>query len=99
MNVLIIAEDFRFDQFILKPIVKAMLTEIGKPRAKIKVCRRPLLGGVGEAMKWERIAEILDLYRTVQLFILVVDRDGKEGRRRGLDSLEQQAATVGMGIK
>ena len=93
MNVLIIPEDFRLDQFILKPIIKAMMTELGKPRANVRVCREPLLGGVEQAMKWERIAEILDMNRTVDLFLLIVDRDGKEGRRRGLDALEQQ--TVG----
>lgn len=92
MNVLIIPEDFRLDQWLLKPIIKAMMTELGKPHANVKVCRDPLLGGVEQAMKWERIAEILDMNRTVHLFLLIVDRDGKEGRRLGLDALEQQAA-------
>jgi hypothetical protein len=92
MNVLIIPEDFRFDQFILKPIIKAMMTELGKPHANVRVCRDPLLGGVEQAMKWERIAEILDMYGTIDLFLLIVDRDGKDGRRRGLDALEEQAA-------
>jgi len=91
MNVLIIPEDFRQDQFVLKPIIKAMLSALGKRRATVKVCRDPLLGGVTEAMKWERIAEIIDMYRTIDLFLLIVDRDGKEGRRRGLDALEEQA--------
>ena len=71
MNVLIIPEDFRQDQFILKPIIKAMLSALGKRRATVKVCRDPLLGGVTEAMKWERIAEIIDMYRTIQLFFFL----------------------------
>ena len=42
MNVLIIPEDFRQDQFILKPIIKAMLSALGKRRATVKVCREPI---------------------------------------------------------
>ena len=35
MNVLIIPEDFRKDQYILKPILEAMLAAVGKPQAKV----------------------------------------------------------------
>lgn len=95
MNVLIIPEDFRNDQFIVGPLIQRMLAEVGKPRATVRVCRDPLLGGVGEALKWERISEIIDRYRgTIQLFLLVVDRDGIAGRRRSLDALESKAAEV-----
>ncbi len=93
MNVLIIPEDFRKDQYILKPILEAMLAAVGKPQAKVRVCQDPLLGGVTEALKWQRIEEILDLYRgMVHVFLLIVDRDGQEGRRVALDNLEQKAA-------
>lgn len=94
MNVLIIPEDFRKDQYMLKPIIKAMLAALGKPRATVNVCQKPLLGGVAQAMKWERLAQIIKLYPKVQLFLLLVDRDGKEGRRSGLDTLEQKAADL-----
>ena len=63
MNVLIIPEDFRNDQFIVGPLIQRMLAEVGKPRAKVRVCRDPLLGGVVEALKWESISEIIDRYR------------------------------------
>ena len=91
MNVLIIPEDFRKDQHILKPVISKLLSSAGKPRAKLQVCLDPLLGGVGEAMKWERIEEIIDMYPMVQLFLLIVDRDGKSGRRVALDGLEKKA--------
>jgi len=60
MNVLIIPEDFRQDQFVLKPIIKAMLSALGKRRATVKVCRDPLLpprtegegGWGGEGWSW-----------------------------------------------
>ncbi len=91
MNVLVIPEDFRKDQYILKPIIQKMMGAIGSG-ARVQVCRDPLLGGVGEALKWERIAEILDRYRgMVRLFLLVIDRDCVDGRRAALDMLEQKA--------
>ena len=93
MNVLIIPEDFRKDQYVVKPIIKKMLAEIGKPNAKVEMCLDPLLGGISEALKWSRIREVLDQYQgMVQIFLLLVDRDGAEGRRQRLDSLETQAA-------
>ncbi len=59
MNVLIIPEDFRKDQHVLRPIIAKMFTAVGKPKANIQVCQDPLLGGVSEALKWERIAEVI----------------------------------------
>jgi hypothetical protein len=92
MNVLIIPEDFRKDQYIVAPIIRKMLTEIGKPNANVRVCLDPLMGGISEATKWERIQEVIDMYPMVQLFLLIVDRDGIETRRLTLDRLEQKAA-------
>lgn len=95
MNVLIIPEDFRTDQYILKPIVEKMLAVVGKPNAKVRVCLDPLLGGISEALKWERIQEVLTMYSgMVQLFLLIVDRDGIATRRASLDTLEAKAGTV-----
>lgn len=91
MNVLVIPEDFRKDQYILKPIVERLVAPIAS-RARVRVCQDPLLGGVAEALRWERIEEIVDRYRgMVQLFLLVVDRDGNQHRRDALDNLEQHA--------
>ena len=89
MNVLVIPEDFRKDQYILKPLFERLFTAFGRRSAKIRVCQDPLLGGIGEAMKAERIAEIVSRYEGMtHIFILCVDRDGEVGRRQGLDSLE-----------
>lgn len=94
MNVLIVPEDFRKDQYVLLPIVQRMLREVGKPNANVRMCLDPLMGGIGEATKWERIAEMIQMYPMVQLFLLVVDRDGNEGRRVALDALEKKAADL-----
>lgn len=95
MNVLVIPEDFRKDQYMLKPIIKAMLKKVGKPKATVRVCQDPLLGGIDQALKWERIEEILNRYKgMVNLFVLCVDRDGQEGRKVKLQTIEQQAANI-----
>ncbi len=91
MTVLIVPEDFRKDQFILKPLFTRLLAALGKPRAKVRVCQDPRLGGVGEALKSERIAEIVERYGgMVQVILLCIDRDGDTGRRQRLDQLENQ---------
>ncbi len=89
MKVLVVPEDFRKDQFLLKPLVKRLLASLGKPRATVRVCQNPLLGGVGEALKSDRVAEIIDRYRGgVQVIILCIDLDGDTGRRQRLDQLQ-----------
>ena len=91
MTVLVVPEDFRKDQFILKPLLSRLLASLGKPRATVRVCQDPLLGGVGEALKSERIAEIVNRYRgQVQIILLCIDRDGDAGRRQRLDQLENE---------
>lgn len=92
MRVLIIPEDFRKDQHVLKPIVIAMLQHLGRPRATVLVCRDPLLGGVGQALKWERIEEIIERYKGMtDLFLLCIDRDGDQHRHVRLDAITTRA--------
>lgn len=94
MNVLVIPEDFRKDQYMLKPILTAMLRGLDRT-VRVEVCQDPLLGGVSEAFKWERIHAIIEQYAwKVQLFLLCVDRDGLAGRRVALDAIEQQARAI-----
>ena len=91
MNVLIIPEDFRKDQFILKPLFDRLFRRLGAPNAYVEICRDPLLGGVGEALKSERIAEIVrDNRGMTDIIILCVDRDGVVGRRQRLDDIEAE---------
>ena len=60
MKVLIIPEDFRNDRYILKPLFNRLFESIGFRRARVRVCHDPLLGGVVEALKSERIQEVID---------------------------------------
>ncbi len=91
MKVLVIPEDFRKDQYMLKPIIEVMMLRVGR-KAIVRVCQDPLLGGVSEALNWSRIREILDRYPMIDLFLLCVDRDGMKGRQQQLTRLETQAA-------
>lgn len=89
MRVLIIPEDFRNDRYILKPLFEQLFKKLGKP-ATVVVCLDPLLGGIGEALKPERISEIVERYDGMtDMFILCVDRDGDVHRRGRLDGIEK----------
>ncbi len=95
LGVLVIPEDFRKDQYILQPLAEALLASCGKPRAKVIVCRDPLLGGVDRALDRTELAAIIDRYKgMVGLFLLCVDRDGVGSRRAKLDAIEQWAAQL-----
>ena len=92
MNVLIILEDFVNDESMVLPIVRAMMVAIGKPKAKVTVCKNPRLRGHAEALRWEKIQGILERYGGMtDLFLVCVDRDGNEDRRAKLDGLEKKA--------
>ncbi len=91
MNVLIIPEDFRKDQYILKPLFTKLFQRLGAPAVQVAICREPLLGGIGEALKLERIAEIVEQQAPMRdILILCVDRDGEVGRRQSLDYIESE---------
>ena len=92
MKVLVIPEDFRNDQHILKPIFSRLFETMGGRPVRVRVCQE-LLGGIGEALKTERLQEIIQQYQgTADLFILCVDRDGVLGRRQRLDQLEAESS-------
>jgi hypothetical protein len=93
LNVLVIPEDFRKDQYILKPVVEAIFNAAGKPNANVRVCQNPLLGGTGQALDRDRILGIVKKYSMVDLFILCVDRDVSPTRRKTLDDIEQWVQT------
>jgi len=94
LNVLVIPEDFVKDQYVVKPVVKAMLQALGRPQAKVRVCMDPRLRGVDEAMNADKLKTIVGRYPMVDVFLLLVDRDGREGRRAGLDRREEQVGEV-----
>lgn len=90
MRVLIIPEDFRNDQYILKPVVRRILSDAGKPNARVEVCTRPRLRGVQEALDSSTIQDIIETYPMVDAFVLIVDRDGLSSRAAQLADLEKK---------
>ena len=91
MNVLVIPEDFRNDQYLLKPLIERLFATTGKGRVKVRVCQDPLLGGIVAALDSERIQEVVDQHRGMtDIFVLCVDRDGDSGRRARLDDIESE---------
>ena len=91
MRVLIIPEDFRKDQHILKPLFDRLFRSIGRRNTHIRVCQNPLLGGVREALRSERLSSIVERYDGMtDIFILCVDRDGNQGRRTRLNRIEAE---------
>lgn len=91
MNVLIIPEDFRKDQYILKPLFTRLFRSLGVPVIQVEVCQNRLLGGVGEAFKTENLTRILQRRPGMyDLYILCVDRDGVTGRKQRLDAIEAE---------
>ncbi|MGA2173622.1 MAG: hypothetical protein ABSH38_01445 [Verrucomicrobiota bacterium] len=94
MNVLVIPEDFRKDQFILQPIIAAMFAKLGKP-ANVRVLTDPLIGGIVQALNRQLLRQVVEDNKWhVDLFLLCVDRDGESDRRQALDGLEQHLNTL-----
>lgn len=88
-NVLIVPEDFTKDEHILLPLVRKILSDAGKPKATVLVCRDPNFQGVDGALDQSRIRdEVIRRYPMVNLFLLMVDRDGKTGRDVAVNNLQ-----------
>ena len=72
----------------------AAIERPGQPKLRVGICTDPILGGIGEVLKWDRIRGIIEQYPTVDLFLVCVDRDGLAGRRVSLDRLEKEATQM-----
>ena len=62
MRVLIVPEDFRKDQYLLKPLFERLFRSIGRRNVQVRICLDPLLGGVREALKSDRLSHIVRRY-------------------------------------
>jgi hypothetical protein len=87
LKVLVISED-QSDWHILGPIIGRMFRELGKPNANVRPCLEPRIAGVNNALKWETILEIIRLNPFVDIFLLIVDRDGKPSRSAAIRAVE-----------
>jgi hypothetical protein len=79
VKVLVIPEDPRLDQYILKPVVERIFADLGKS-PRVTVLSNPRLRGVAEALDSAILADIVATYPMNDLFLVLVDRDGDERR-------------------
>ena len=94
MKVLVIPEDPTLDQHILKPIVERIFKDLNR-KANVYVLQGPRLEGISQALDKDVIGSILQQRRMMDLFLLIVDRDGKPERQSRLDARIAQAEEAG----
>jgi hypothetical protein len=80
VKVLVIPEDPTIDQYILRPVVAKLFVDLGK-LPQIEILFRPRLRGVTEALNSTKLAGVIGSFPMVDLFLVIVDRDGIESRR------------------
>jgi hypothetical protein len=61
--VLILAEEPVQDGAVPKPIIEAMMKAIGKPQARVEVCKDPRFRGTSQALKWEFIRQAISRHQ------------------------------------
>lgn len=79
MKVLVIPEDPRLDQYILKPVVARIFADLGKS-PRIEILSNPRLRGVEQALDAAILTDIVATFPMIDLFLVLVDRDGHERR-------------------
>lgn len=91
LRVLVIPEDPTLDQYILKPVVARLFDDLER-RARVEVLQNPRLRGVEQALAHDTLADIVATYPMVDLFLLIVDRDGDVGRHDRVAHIEARFA-------
>jgi hypothetical protein len=59
LNVLVILEDYRKDQYVVMPLVRRLFAEIGKQHARVKPYT-VVMGGIDQALDWKRLEEDIE---------------------------------------
>ena len=90
-RVLVVPEDPTHNGYILKPLVERVLSECGKPNARVHVLTNPKLDGYDDAVKAIK-GELRDRYGFYDLWVFVPDAD----RAAGLKALEADTAMAGI---
>jgi hypothetical protein len=90
-RVLVIPEDPTHNGYILKPLVERMLTETGKPNAKVTILTNPKLNGYAHAVAAIR-NELVERYGHLDLWLFMPDAD----RAGDLAALEKEVGEKGI---
>lgn len=94
MRILIIPEDPRLDQFILKPIVEAIFKDL-KRVASVQVLQNPRLRSVDQALDPTMLGGIINSYPQEDLFLLLLDRDCDQNRINRVGAREHETGGIG----
>lgn len=93
-RVLVIPEDHTNNGYILKPLVKKILSRCGKPNALVDVLDDPRVEGYEHAKSLLR-TQLLEDYQFMDLMLFLPDADGKD-RSAEFRSLEEEAGRQGV---
>jgi hypothetical protein len=74
VRALILLEDPTLDQYVVRPVVERIFSDLGVT-GSVEVLRDPHLAGAKQALDKDIVAAVVADNRMVDLFVLVVDRD------------------------
>ena len=80
-SVLVIPEDPQQNGYLLKPLVRAIMRDVGRPNAKVNLLTQPRVRGYAQAVKTIR-TELYPSYRFMDLWLFFPDSD-----RAGADAM------------
>lgn len=92
-RALVIPEDPTYNGYILKPLVERILTECGRPNAKVMVLTNPKADGYEHAKTL--LDEVFERYKHHDVMLFLPDADGKD-RSGEFTHLEQKALQAGV---
>ncbi|MCC7015421.1 MAG: hypothetical protein IT454_22875 [Planctomycetes bacterium] len=92
-RALVVPEDPTNDRYILKPLVEALLADVGKPRAKIEVLANPRIQGYEHAKRL-LLERLLEQYSHRDLLLFLPDSDLRD-RSAEFEHLEREASERG----
>jgi len=93
LQVLVIPEDQTYNGYILQPVVKRMLSELGKPNARVNMLPDPKLNGYPHAVSAIR-GDFIRRYKHVDLWLFLPDAD----RAGDLPWLENELGEHGINL-
>lgn len=78
LRISIACEDHTLDQYIIKPVIRNLFADLGRPRARVEMITSPRLQGFSTLK--QNASALLDRYGTISdLVLFVMDADGKDG--------------------
>lgn len=101
MKVLVIPEDPKLDQYVLKPVAEMIFATLGRS-PRVTILFNPRLRGVAQALDATILAGIIADHPMNDLFLILVDRDGDQSRRERAAAREQEHSgkmLVGLAIE